>query len=62
MLRDSDQTIVEKSGGLNNTSIYIGMIKQARVGIVLLANRGNLETIAMGRQILIDLVSRQGLG
>jgi beta-lactamase class C len=62
VLHESEQTIVEKSGGLNNTSIYIGMIKPARVGIVVLANRGNQETIAMGRRILIDLAKRQGLG
>jgi CubicO group peptidase (beta-lactamase class C family) len=29
VLRESEQTIVEKSGGLNNTSIYIGMEMQA---------------------------------
>ena len=62
VLHESEQTIVEKSGGLNNTSIYIGMIKPARVGIVVLANRGNQETIAMGRGILIDLARRQSLG
>ncbi len=62
VLRESEQTIVEKSGGLNNTSIYIGMIKPARVGIVVLANRGDQETIAIGRRILIDLARRQGLG
>jgi beta-lactamase class C len=62
VLHESEQTIVEKSGGLNNTSIYIGIIKPARVGIVVLANRGNQETIAMGRRILIDLARRQGLG
>jgi beta-lactamase class C len=62
VLHESEQTIVEKSGGLNNMSIYIGMIKPARVGIVVLANRGNQETIAMGRRILIDLAKRQGLG
>jgi beta-lactamase class C len=61
VLRESEQTIVEKSGGLNNTSIYIGMIRAARVGTAVLANRGNQETIAMGRRILLQLARRQGL-
>jgi beta-lactamase class C len=33
-------TVVDKPGGLNNTSGYIGLVPARRLGIVLLANRG----------------------
>ncbi|WP_194402715.1 serine hydrolase [Bradyrhizobium sp. CCBAU 53351] len=33
-------TIVDKPGGLNNASGYIGLVPARRIGIVLLANRG----------------------
>jgi beta-lactamase class C len=32
--------IVDKPGGLNNASAYIGLVPARRIGIVLLANRG----------------------
>jgi len=34
-------TIVDKPGGLNNASGYIGLVPAYRIGIVLLANRGD---------------------
>jgi beta-lactamase class C len=33
-------TVVDKPGGLNNASGYIGLVPARRLGIVLLANRG----------------------
>jgi beta-lactamase class C len=33
--------IIDKPGGLNNASAYIGLVPARRIGIVLLANRGN---------------------
>ena len=33
--------IVDKPGGLNNASAYIGLVPARGIGIVLLANRGN---------------------
>lgn len=35
-----DATIVDKPGGLNNASGYIGLVPARRIAIVLLANRG----------------------
>ncbi|MBW7974829.1 serine hydrolase [Bradyrhizobium sp. BR 10289] len=35
-----DVTIVDKPGGLNNASGYLGLMPARRIGIVLLANRG----------------------
>ena len=34
-------TVVDKPGGLNNASGYIGLVPAHRIGIVLLANRGD---------------------
>jgi len=36
-----DVDIVDKPGGLNNASAYIGLVPAKRIGIVLLANRGD---------------------
>ena len=33
--------VVDKPGGLNNASAYIGLVPARGIGIVLLANRGN---------------------
>ena len=53
MVRNDDLTIVDKNGGLNNTSTYIGMIPQKRLGIVILGNRGNEPATRIGRQIML---------
>src|SRR5262249_58252022 len=54
-------TIVDKNGGLNNTSTYIGMIPQARLSIVILMNRGKQRATRLGRQILLDLAGGRGV-
>ncbi len=59
LLRDGKQTIAEKQGGLNNNSIYIGMIKRAKLGIVILWNRGDQEAVAVGRRILRELARQE---
>ena len=48
--------IVEKNGGLNNSSTYIGMVPSAKIGIVILTNRGELNPAETGRRILLQLV------
>jgi len=48
--------IVEKNGGLNNSSTYIGMVPSAKIGIVILSNRGELNPAEIGRRILLQLV------
>jgi len=47
--------IVDKNGGLNNTSTYVGMIPQQRLGIVILGNRGKEPATRIGRQIMLAL-------
>jgi beta-lactamase class C len=55
VVRNDDLTIVDKNGGLNNTSTYIGMTPQKRIGIVILGNRGNEPATRIGRQIMLAL-------
>jgi beta-lactamase class C len=53
----NDLTIVEKSGGLNNSSTYIGLIPSRKIGIVILSNRGNQHPSEAGRRILRELAA-----
>jgi beta-lactamase class C len=39
-VRLDDVAVVDKPGGLNNASAYIGLVPARKIGIVLLANRG----------------------
>jgi beta-lactamase class C len=48
--------IIEKNGGLNNSSTYIGMVPSAKIGIAILTNRGEQNVAEIGRQILLQLV------
>ena len=52
---NGDRLIVDKNGGLNITSTYIGMIPDARLGVVLLSNCGGEPATRIGRQILLAL-------
>jgi beta-lactamase class C len=52
-------TIVDKNGGLNNTTTYIGMIPEKRIGAVILVNRGNLNGRDVGHPILIRLAAHE---
>jgi beta-lactamase class C len=53
---DTDtSTIIDKNGGLNNTSAYMGMIPASRVGIVVLCNRGGVDVAQAGRRALRKL-------
>jgi beta-lactamase class C len=48
-------TIVDKNGGLENTTSYIGFIPGKRLGIVILINRGRLNGRDFGHPILLRL-------
>jgi beta-lactamase class C len=53
--------IVEKNGGLNNTTAYIGMMPAEKLGIVILSNRGSNNAGArIGRRIMLRLVGLSG--
>jgi beta-lactamase class C len=53
-------TIVDKNGGLQNTSTYIGFAPRQKLGVVILANRGRQGVTRIGRQILHALAQEQG--
>ena len=41
--------IIDKPGGLNNGSSYVGMVASYKLGIVILANRGNQRPYEIAR-------------
>jgi beta-lactamase class C len=57
-----EPTMVEKYGGLNNASAYIGMIPSRRLGIVILGNRGNQYPNEVGRPLLLELAEPSTTG
>jgi beta-lactamase class C len=52
-------TILDKNGGLPNTSTYIGFAPQRKLGVVILVNRGKQHATGIGRQILHALAQNQ---
>ncbi len=52
-----DLTLIDKNGGLDDTSTYIGFIPQQHLGVVLLMNRGGQGATRIGRQIMLTLAS-----
>ena len=51
--------IIDKNGGLQNTSTYIGFAPQQKLGIIILVNRGKQHATGIGRQILHALAQNQ---
>jgi len=45
-------SILDKNGGLNNTSTYVGFAPQRKLAVVILVNRGKQHATGIGRQIL----------
>jgi beta-lactamase class C len=54
-VRDRGATIIDKNGGLSNSTTYIGMIPSKRLGAVILFNRGWLDGREIGHPILLRL-------
>ncbi len=54
-----DLLIIDKNGGLEGFSTYIGMIPKQKLGIVILINKGKARPTKVGRAILLDLTQRQ---
>jgi len=52
-------TIVDKNGGLNNSSAYMGMIPAQKLGIVVLSNRGGIDVAQAGRRALRRVSQRR---
>jgi beta-lactamase class C len=47
--------VVDKPGGLDNSSTYIGLVPRQRLGLVLLINRGEQFAYERGRRFLVEL-------
>jgi len=47
--------LVDKPGGLNNSSTYIGFIPRQKLGLVLLINRGEQYAYDIGRKFMVEL-------
>jgi beta-lactamase class C len=45
-------TIVDKYGGMDNASAYIGLMPARKLGVVVLGNRGGMAVAEVGRYIL----------
>jgi beta-lactamase class C len=52
-------TILDKNGGLPNTSTWIGFAPQRHIGAVILCNRGKQPATRIGRQLLHALAQDQ---
>jgi beta-lactamase class C len=50
--------VVDKPGGLNNASAYLGLVPASRIGIVLLANRGNFPHEIARYRVLPELAKQ----
>src|SRR5262245_56597078 len=59
VVRSGNLTILDKNGGLPNTSTWIGFTPQRKIGVVLLCNRGKQPATRTGRQIFHALARDQ---
>jgi beta-lactamase class C len=55
LIHERSLTIIEKNGGLNNATSYIGMIPERKLGVVILSNRGDQYPAAVGHCIMLAL-------
>jgi beta-lactamase class C len=51
-------TIIDKPGGLNNASAYIGMVPDRQVGLVALVNRGERSPHPLARDVILPELAR----
>jgi beta-lactamase class C len=50
--------IVDKPGGLNNSSTYIGLVPSKKLGVVILVNRGDQLPFDIARRALLPALTR----
>jgi len=60
-VRSGTLLIIDKNGGLNNTSTYIGFAPERKLGVVILVNRGKQHATGIGRRILYALAQDQSV-
>jgi beta-lactamase class C len=51
-------TIIDKPGGLNNASAYIGMVPERQIGLVVLVNRGERNPHPIARDVILPELAR----
>jgi beta-lactamase class C len=51
-------TVIDKPGGINNSSAYIGMVPAQKLGIVILVNRGSRNPYEVARQVILPALAR----
>jgi beta-lactamase class C len=49
------ELVIDKNGGLDGTSTYIGMMPERKLGVVVMANRGRCQATGIGRRLLLQL-------
>lgn len=54
-VRPGALTLVDKNGALDNSSSYIGVVPDRRLGIVIMTNRGDQYVAKIGRRLLLRL-------
>jgi beta-lactamase class C len=54
-VRKGALTIVDKNGALDNTSSYIGLAPDRRIGLMIMSNRGDQYVAKVGRRTLLRL-------
>jgi beta-lactamase class C len=54
-VRKGALTIVDKNGALDNTSSYIGLAPDRRIGLAIMSNRGDQYVAKVGRRTLLRL-------
>jgi beta-lactamase class C len=59
---NGELTIVDKNGGLDNTSTYVGFIPQERIGIAILVTRGGVPATRIVRRIMLALARGNAAG
>jgi beta-lactamase class C len=51
-VNDLGPTVIDKPGGVQNASSYIGFIPERNIGLAILSNRGESHVYEMGRRLL----------
>jgi beta-lactamase class C len=51
-------TIVDKPGGLDNASAYVGLVPERKLGIVLLVNRGDAYPFETARMTILPELAK----
>jgi beta-lactamase class C len=51
-------TIIDKPGGINNASAYVGMVPDKRLGIVILVNRGSHNPHEVARNVILPALAK----